>query len=346
MKIYILPVSGGGFAVQIGLLKAINQATQSESDKLGYRPDIVFASSGGNVSSYIALIGNWRYNEILRNCGILNSDLFVESWTPSFFPSGLVFPLTGSVYRNGSGIKELYNKVFTKESIGKTEIWTGTYNEESQKACFFTNKSFAEALIRDDGDNSHLYDAETYKYVDRDIEKLSKICHASASIPILTEGVMIDGEKHIDGGVGYASPFFPMSQKLTEVIRKKGNSEPLQFFHFSSYNMDMRFSDSFYSRSIGLLTHQALLYDRGFIVTYLSQFGKITPKAEIHYNVNYERLGQIIKRLEKKSYVLSLSPITSPSINLTQFKGREVLDVIKKIENDFTVMVWTLLYRY
>ena len=351
MKIYVLPVSGGGFAVQIGLLKAIYQATKNKtpgSDNIGIIPDIVFGSSGGNVAAYIAMIGNWRDSDIMKNSYIVNSDLFVESWMPPFFPSWLAYPLTSSIYRNGNGVKELFHKIYNRCSIGSTEIWTGTYDTRTQKSSFHCNLSMAESQIKECGDimATHLYDADSCKYLNRDLNSIAKVCHASASIPILTEGVMINGNRHIDGGAGYASPFFAMSPKMTEVIRSKGPDEPVQIFHFSSYNMDMRFSDSIYSQSIGILIHQSLLYDRGYVISYLSQFGKVSPDQKIYRNVNYKKLGEIIKSLEGQSFAMALSPKVSPSINLLNFQGSDVINIIKQIENDFTVMVWTLLYRY
>lgn len=346
MKIYILPISGGGFPVQMAFLKILYQATKSEV-KIGITPDIVFSSSGGNVSAYIAMMGDWRDNYITKNIHIINSTLFVESWTPPFFPTWLVYPLTKSIYRNGDGVKEVFNRVYTKKSIGKTEIWSGVYNMNSQKSVFFCNRLKNEAQIKcDENDSMLLYDAESPKYLNRDISTIAKVCHASASIPIITEGVIIDGQKYIDGGVGYGSPFVPMKNKLTKVIESNGRGNPIQLFHFSSYDMDRIFSDNFYSKSIGLLIHSMLIMDRDSVVSYLAQHGKVEETPEIYRDLDYIKLRPILEKLKDVSFAMLFSPKTSPIVNLTHFSGNDVIDIIKKVENDFTVFVWKMVYRY
>jgi hypothetical protein len=345
MKIYVLPVSGGGFAVQIGLLKAIYDATMGKKC-IGITPDLVLGSSGGNVAAYLAMIGNWCSNSIMKNSHLINSSLFVESWTPPFFPSWIAFPLTKSIYRNGQGVKELFNKVYTPSSIDTTEIWSGTYNTVSQKSAFFCNKSIEKSLIKDTGEPTYIYDMEPSVYLNGDRDKIAKVCHASASIPIMTEGVIINDQLHIDGGAGFASPFTPLSPKITEIIHRKTYDEPIQLYHFSSYDMNQRFSDSFYSNSIGLLIHSSLVQDRAATIDYLSKFGKVNPMPTIHEDVNHNILRVIINELGSKSYVMALSPKRSLSVTLTSFTGKDVVKIVNQIELDFTVMVWTMLYRY
>ena len=65
MKIFILPVSGGGFATQLGILYYLLEAKR-------IIPDIVLGSSGGNVAAYISMLSNWYHKTILKNCHLIN----------------------------------------------------------------------------------------------------------------------------------------------------------------------------------------------------------------------------------------------------------------------------------
>lgn len=345
MKIYVLPVSGGGFAVQLGLLKAIYEATLMKS-RVGITPDLVLGSSGGNVASYLSMIGNWSSYAIMKNSKSINSNLFVESWTPPFFPTAIAYPLTNSIYRNGDGISQFFEQVYTKKSIVKTELWTGTYNTVSQKSAFFCNKHIDNAIIKDLGKNTHIYDDEPVVYMNGDISMISKVSHASASIPIITPGVMIKDELHVDGGAGYASPLIPMSSKLDTLIRTKGTSELIQIHYFGSYNMLGEFSDDIYSKSVGLVIHGTLLADRAYCLSFFRQYGNVCEEPEVYEDVDSKKLSIIMEDIKLKSYVLMLSPKNSPSLNLTHFVGSEVIDIIGKVEKDFTARVWTMNYRY
>lgn len=340
MKIYVLPVSGGGFVVQIALLKILNESAEN------FKPDLVLGSSGGNVSAYLSMVGDWNYSSIVKNSYLISSKLFVESWTPSFLPSWLALPLTKSVYRSSDGVKNLFKKIYNQDSVTNTEIWSGTYNKDTQKAAFFCNKSLENAFLKDLNVNEHIYDREESVYLNGNVEEIADACYASASIPYITSGVKIKGEKHVDGGVAYASPLVPLKNKIINTIRKQKSDELIQIIHFSSYNMDEVFSDNLYSNSIGLLIHSTLLHDRDACVSFLREFGTISEIPEIYNRGNKEILSRLINELKDSSYVMMLSPNVSMSISVTNFDSTEVIDIINKTEKDFRIFVWKLIKRH
>ena len=110
--------------------------------------------------------------------------------------------------------------------------------------------------------------------------------------------------------------------------------------------MDKKFADSVYANSIGLLIHSSLVQDRAAVIDYLSRHGKVKAEPKIHHDVNHQTLRIIIEELGNRSFVMALSPKTSPSLNLTSFNGYDVVKIIKEIEVEFTVMIWTMIYRY
>lgn len=345
MKIYIAPVSGGGFPAQLGLYKELYKATKKK-DGTGMKPDIVFASSGGNVASYIAMMGNWTDTGISRNCKLIDASLFIESQTPPFFPTWIMLPLTGSVYRNGAGVKRLFEQVFTTNSIQSTEIWTGTYNKDRQQAAMFCNRSLESAYIKDFGEASYIYDMESSHYLNGNIDEIGKCCYASASIPYLTPGVVIGKEKYSDGGTMYASPLAAMSPRLGETLSAQKNGEPIQILYFCSYDMDAKFNDSFYSATVGALVHSSLIQDRIFAVNLLKQYGKVNPDPLVYKNLNTDQLREVMADLERKSYVIAFFPKGSPTVSITTFNSRTLEKAVALVENHVSMFVWIMEYRY
>lgn len=331
MKIFILPVSGGGFATQLGILYYLLEAKR-------IIPDIVLGSSGGNVAAYISMLSNWYHKTILKNCHLINSSLFVDSWTPSFIPTWLLFPLTKSVFRQGNGISDLFNEIFTERSIKKVEIWTGTYNETSQRAQFWCNLNKEESNIQPLENSGYIYDMEDLSYSNGDINLISKYTYGSAAIPYLTPGIEINGQKYIDGGAAYSSPLIPLSGSIKNAIITKNSK--LQIHYFSSYDMDQRFSDSMYSSSVGLLIHSILLKDRAFALSFLHNFGKGNQIPIIYKEVNKNIMEKILKDVENKHYLMIFSPTYSPTISITNFTGNDLSKLITKVK--FSIHLWVL----
>lgn len=346
MKIYVIPVSGGAFPVQIGIIKLLAKATKNPQTQKGLRPDLVLSSSGGNVAAYIAMMSDWNDIGISRNCNLIDSSLFGESWTPSFFPTWLVFPLTKSIFRNGQGVRNLFEYIFTPKSIQTTEIWTGAYNTVDQRATMFCNKSMKDSLIKDVGDDTFIYDSDMCNYLNGDVTEISKACYASASIPFLTPGVKIGDKVYVDGGCAYASPMIPLSPLLREAIRKRPHLENIQIHYFCSYSMGDKFIDSIYSTSIGLLIHSSLLQDRAFCQNFLHQYGKVRSIPEIYINLDVPGLRDIMKSLENKSYVAIFYPEGSPSVPITGFKGSDIIKIVDNMEGKISMYVWVMEYRY
>lgn len=343
MKIYVLPVSGGGFSIQLAFLKIINQSTK-KLYKNGIVPDLVLGSSGGQAAAYIAMICNWNSGMFMKNLKFIKSSLFVESWTPSFFPTWIAFPLTGSFYRSGKGIRELFHKVYTPSSIVSTEIWSGTYNTYTQKSAMFCNLSSDKAILKDFEDDKYIYDSEKSIYLNGNIDDISKVVYASASIPYITPGVIIKDHVHIDGGMSFCSPVIPMKSQIIAAIKKENKREPVQIYYFSSYDMDGKFSDSFYLGSIGLLVHSMLIHDRSATLDLLRELGPITETPKIYSDVDVKKLEEIMNLYNKKSFIMMFSPKNPDSVYITSFCADDLIDIIKKNETGFKIIIYELIH--
>lgn len=271
LLVYSLPVSGGCFVAQIGLLIELYEAFRKKR-YLKYSPDLIFSSSGGNVAAYLGMAADWSGDGFIRVLKYLSKDVFIKSWFPeqmNFLPTGIAGIFTGSLYREGEGGNLLFKRFFTEDTIKRTEVWTGTFNSNTYQSEFFCNLHEADAIIKQSKFTAEmdLYGAMPLRYVpdetSKSIDVLAKITHASASIPVVTSNIKIGEHKYADGGVMYSSPsrplfgqvynhlmdVDPMSSKkdVCIIIDSKGeiNKKPhahtpkrLEHFYIAPYDLD------------------------------------------------------------------------------------------------------------
>lgn len=360
MKIYVLPISGGGFISQIALLAELYDATyddsydyhrairQGSTAAIPGTPDLVLSSSGGNVAAYLAMVSGWSSTGIYQNIKSVKSEIFVQPWTPSFLPSGIMFYSTKSIYRNGTGMDQLFSSMFTPVSIKQTEIWSGTYNTNSQRGALFCNLDRSDAFVKDDilSEGTILYDCDPFNYLSGDVVDISKVVHASAAIPFVTEGVYIDGKRYIDGGVAYSSPLIPISEHLKVNLEKHFESTSpdtklVQMFYFCSYDMDQRFNDSMYDASIGLLVHSSGLQDRAFALNFIRQFADVGIEPAKYEDLTSKKLREILRSIQHKSYIIFLFPRNALAVDVANFTTKQLLQYMNWTIKNYSAIVWS-----
>jgi predicted acylesterase/phospholipase RssA len=367
LVVYSLPVSGGAFVSQLGLLRELFQALEI-CQVHANEPDIVLAASGGNAAAYIAMAGNWTYDGIARVARDFDSDHFIRSWFPKgmrFIPTIIAGIFKGSVYNMGYGCDYIFQRYFTEQSIQRTEIWTGTYNEDAVKAEFFCNKAQVNALIQNSefaADREYV-DATSLEYVGDNapiIPRIAQICMASASIPYLVKHQLIDGAKYIDGGVMFASPTFALKRELLRlaegrqtVIRvphpelgvttsgelRSARPTPLQPRHFRHYYIASYDLQATYAKNnsqmplvdtLGQMIHSTILADRlaGFDVVRTLASGRLHKLRYYHYPLlNAHTLARLLVQLMEHTehYSMTLYPYGQRSIKLTTFTGEDII---------------------
>jgi predicted acylesterase/phospholipase RssA len=226
LKIYVLPVSGGWFPMQLMLLSQIYQARLinaggrfSSPDQ--YTPNICCSASGGNIANYIAMAGDWSDTGILRISSSINSEIFCRNWWPdymSFLPTWVLGVFTGAVFRTGYGANILLNKIFTSKTIQKTEIWTGTYNQSTRSCELFCNKRAGDTHVWPLTYNRFLYRSMPLNFLGGNVTEIGKAIMASASIPLIFNSQTIGDYEYADGGVMYASPLTPLQDEICRIV--------------------------------------------------------------------------------------------------------------------------------
>lgn len=229
--IYSLPVSGGAFVSQLGLLSELYEALIATKVH-SHKPDLAMASSGGNVAVYAAMAGGWSPEGIKRVTLGMNKDMFTRSWFPTGLqkiPSFMAGIFCGAIYNEGYGGKYLYEKYFTSTSISDVEIWTGTFNRDTIKAELFCNKTQTDALIQNAlfFEDKNFFDTMNLNYLGGSedvVERLADVTVASASIPYLVKNKVIEHDTYLDGGVMYASPTTPLRGELYNLVTGSSSS--------------------------------------------------------------------------------------------------------------------------
>lgn len=202
MKLTVLPVSGGAFPSQL-----------AELSILGKHRGILLASSGGNISAYIAMAADYNPAAIERILRCLNSNMMMSSWWPKpleWMPSYIPGYARGSYYGPGSGVSSLFHSIFTPKTIHQQEIWTGTTNCKNSQCQLFCNRKKEDVKIKMKYFRREEYNTLTPKYMNGDLDMCAQVSLASASIPGLVPPVKIGDYTYADGGSTYSSPLTPM----------------------------------------------------------------------------------------------------------------------------------------
>jgi predicted acylesterase/phospholipase RssA len=373
LRVYVLPVSGGSFVSQLAFLIEVYKAKtilKEEYNKIC--PDLVLASSGGNISAYVSLSGGWTEAGILRIAHKIERDMFIMSWWPEsldFLPSSAIGIFKESLYRQGYGIRKLYNNNLNNKKVQSTEIWTGTYNKTKSKAQFFCNKKEGTTLINGDRFEKDriLVNCEQLIYTNGDLNLLADITIASASIPVLVKNQPIRNCIYSDGGTAYSSPLSIFIPELYRIIKgdnidnvninncnnncSKDKKYSLQLIYFSCCDL--------YTNEINKNTTTGIAGEAGMTINAMVSTLEILDRSKSidliktllednevlkhkHYrSVNTELLAEIIQMLNtKKHYILNLYPLNNESINLLDFNSDIIIDKIKKTQLAYAAHIW------
>lgn len=236
-RINISPVSGRYFTNQIALKCNFNDAMGKMHTELyggyrsieDYKPNIAFASSGGNVSEYMDMAADYSSERLLNIVKQLESEIFVKSWIPKgleFVPGWLVGITKNSLYRKGYGPHYIFRANFNSDTVKKTEIITGTYNIETCRTQCFSNFSSTNSHFNHNLYNldKHIYDCMPIKFLDGNLTDIADACFASASVPLVTETHKVQDKYYSDGGVTYDSPIASFKFEIIRIIEGKTQS--------------------------------------------------------------------------------------------------------------------------
>lgn len=222
MRITVLPVSGGGFCSQLSILSCLPE-----------HPKIMMATSGGNLAAYIGMAADFDEYHICRLLGCIKTEMFLKNWWPTpfkFLPSWIAGYGRGAYYNHGSGVCEIYNKIFNSSTIGRSEIWTGVTDCSLAKAQIFCNRP-QESCSVDIKNYPNEYYTSPLVHLNGCIDDIATVCLASCAIPSIIPPVNFKSHQYSDGGSTFASPLTPMSCLLC-------NKEKIHIDYINSFDIE------------------------------------------------------------------------------------------------------------
>jgi predicted acylesterase/phospholipase RssA len=390
LEIYVLPVSGGGFPAQLQQLIFLYNERQLSTDTnedIGdyqeYIPDICLGASGGNVSAYIGLSGNWSEGGIKRVVQTLNSKMFSQTWWPgpmAFLPTWILGIFEGALFKPGYGPSKLFKAFSDSSSIQDVELWTGTFNKTQKRSQFFCNKKKDDCYI------TETYNTFTFKtmpltYMNGDIDYISKVSVASASVPVLFKPVALQNaegveEEFIDGGITYPSPLTPLQEKIYKIMKPLSKDLPfdyttsvfpvpvpsagagdvkalpekklLHLYYFSPYNMDNtteKVSSTLGSDSfLSYMTDASAIKDRYTGINLLERIKGEDQTIDVKDSrKDPELLQELLTTYRDTHYFCFIYVLKNDWIDMTNFTSADVLQKMNEAESQIEFYFWYVI---
>lgn len=356
--IIVSPISGGYFPHQLSALMWISDAHQ--------KPELVLASSGGNVASYFVQGAQWSSDKITEYASAFSSKSLVDSWFPdylSFIPSGVAGIMHGSLYRIGRNFQPFFDAVYRdKAKLTSTEIWTGTVNFSRNCIELFCNKQAKNSFLDPGSLVFSEYNKARITYVGQNAKLLADICFASAAVPTIFPQVVINKEFYVDGGTGVSSPLTPLYSTLENKYKND-----LHIIYLSSQNLvsnpdeiqgpvcdinSAACADTLYQQSSIVTTGTQSLK---FMINNLSNQDKengiklamsgVDPAKVVYVKKTYNKEEFIdlvsVDRYKYRRSFIEVYPLGGESIDFTNFKGEEIFNILSiNHQRGFGVRYW------
>lgn len=332
-----MPVSGGGFVVQLAALQLLSG--------INFVPDVTLGSSGGNVAAYVGAAANWRWAGIERIARELSNNLFVQKWNSFRFIAFIMGYYKGELYNCGSGVEDFLKRHFASDTIDHYELWTGTYNQQRQRACLFSNRPKGKTLLNPDIIDVEMAQSLPPVYTNGDFALIATASLASASIPAIVPAQIIFGETHVDGGVFSASPLTVMKEPIIHYM--KDTHQPLHLVYINSDDL---------SAPVDVTINTALDRTKQAIDALIRSHGVIdrqigydiirchNPDSEINKDEfpctleNLQRLNTIWDNLHCS--MLEVYPERDVEVNITNFNGDDVLEKLAEVREMCHCRLW------
>jgi hypothetical protein len=327
IEIYVCPVSGGSFVNQIGIFTLLTDN--------GLKPKLCLSSSGGAVSTYVALCGHWTTNGIYRVCEDLSSGLYARSWwgdrMGKYFKSGVIGIFKDAIYNSGSGGDEMLKKYLTRDSLDSCEIWLGTYNKNCGSAEMMCNRAYNNAYVKSEDNIPSV--PTRIRYLNGNMDNIAKSISASSCIPTVVPSVELQGEYFYDGGLLYASPLIPLCDYLPKCLK---------IIYINSFDMEKDKSElvdcsNIIKLGVGTVRETVtglLIADKTFAIQ------MVTKCAIMHY-MHFTDIKKALEVYrEADQAVLEIYPTAEQKVDMVSFTPKDVLTAIEKVRGNYACRLW------
>lgn len=330
VKVTTLPVSGNGFISQLSILSL-----------LGKDRGIILASSGGNLSCFIALACDYNPYGMERILRYMDSSLYLKSWWPGVFswlPS--IYPgfFRGSFYDSGDGVNQFFRKIFSPKTISSQEIWIGTTDCSTGRSQLFCNLSEGSSKLKTKYFRREEYNTQPLKYLNCDIDAIATISLASSAIPGIVPRVRFGDNCYIDGGSTFSSPL----PAFTPVLRRY---KELHIDYINSFDVEAPIDIGLANMSTLIRTitsemiHSMILNDRAAGISLIrSCDGKMRLATCCCCSNFLQKVEEFRKKCKRT--MLEIYPEKYLKIELDNYKAEDAIKILWYDRKNFRSRFW------
>ena len=289
------------------------------------------------------MAGGWTSQGIKRVATKLKSSHFLSPWLGRIAPSGLAFPITGSVYGRGTGVTHLLREEFPEgTSIESTEVWSGTYDSRMRLGQMFCNRAPGNTILSREilSSDARTYNCAEPMFCSGDIPLLADVCYASAALPFIVGPAKINEKLYIDGGVMFASPLLPLQGAIKDLSTRTGRS--IHMFYFEPYDLNTYYDDTtLYGEFISTLLHASVITDRAFGISIVSHMAAATSSAfDSLRDIPHTSIPEVRRPTESMFFSLYHEE-SSRTIDISSFNGIDVITELDSATKGINVRVWS-----
>ena len=331
LEIVCSPISGGYFVSQLSILTLILEAREKSPVVEKTFMDLYFGASGGGLANILSSYFYKDRESILRVIQFLDSDLFVKNWwkgKTSFIDSKIVSIFGKTFFQEGSGANHLFEELEKSQNRRDLELWFLTFNIDTNKPAISCTRKREDSrfsgLTVEDLEDHHCDDVI---FLNNDIQNIVRTALASASIPVLKDGVEINGNKYVDGGVANTTPFCYFTDSINEKQDGKEIEHPYHYFYILPHKTDLKSEEgSFFTKILKNVISFNMISDKNNTFNHwMHTIGRHKKEFsfEQYSNIKLYELVDILSLNHSKNYFCVF--YTDPtSVDITNFDGNDV----------------------
>ena len=340
LEVVCSPISGGFFVSQLSILATVLEAREKAPSVSKTFMDLYFGASGGDLANILSSYFHKDKESILRVTQFLDSDLFVKNWwkgKTSFIDSKVISLFGKTFFQEGSGAGELFETLERSQRRKDLELWFLTFNIDTDRpviscTCNRELSNFGD-LSRENLED-HL--CENVIFLENNIQDIVKTALASASIPVLKEGVEINGNKYVDGGVANTVPYCYFIDSINTRHHQGKFTPPYHYFYILPHKTDVRSTEATLFTKIlkNVLTFNMISDKNNTLNHWLYLIGKHKKDLEfkVYENLKLYQLVEIFEKNHEKNY-FCVFYTDETSVNITDFSGQDVKEMFLRASN-------------
>lgn len=340
MEILIAPASGGYFPNQLAACNVLCL--------LDYKPLVVFAASGGAITTLMLECMEWCPNNFREIVSEINSTRFVKAPMVPYLGVGWS-ALHGSMYNFSELMVPYIVDRLKRRKVSKLlEVWMSMNDTEFYMPQLMCTLEQADCLMNLHPLEQVMFNAKSVKYANGDYTSIANGVQACSAVPGLLPKKVIDGEKYSDGALSYTSPLVFFKKELVETATER--AQPLHFTMLAEVDLNKSCPIRYVTLKPELIKSLYGTFKAGFFTNMLNErvacidmqnslglscVGMLTSKTS----------AQLISKLlaYKKDSVGTLVELYSDCdsmVDLNSFTGDQLLRMVDEAGRSMQLRFW------